>query len=67
METVSGAKDLVGERDNWFFLAPAYVISFPFAAVSGVIQGPFWSAWNAWRNSEDEPFSKDTFSLGDME
>lgn len=65
-EIVQGTKDLVGDTDNWFIIAPASVIAIPFGCVSGGASGVLTGAKNAWVGSADEPFSKDAFSLGDM-
>lgn len=64
-ETVSATRDLVGDTNNPLFIAPAGALSLPFGVFSGCLQGPIYSAINAWKNS-DEPFSKGTFSLGSM-
>lgn len=65
-EIVQGTKDLVGDTDNWFILAPAGVVATPFGCVSGGAGGVLSGIKNAWTGSADEPFSKEAFSLGDM-
>lgn len=60
------AKDLVGETSNPIFLAPAYGLAITPGIMSGTIYGVFAGAADAWKNSEDAPFSKEAFSLGDM-
>lgn len=38
------------------------VLLFPWTAIGGLVQGPFYSMENAWRF---EPFTKDSFSMGE--
>lgn len=60
----SGTRGIAGDTSNPWLLAPAAVISLPFAAISGFCEGPVY----AFRNSymADKPFSKEQFSLGEM-
>ncbi len=41
--------------------------SAPVAVISGLIKGPVYGAKNAISYSIDKPFSKDAFSLGNLE
>lgn len=50
--------------DNKYVLIPARLLSLPVSLVDGFFESPFWSFRNALKHSGDEPFSKDTFSLG---
>lgn len=65
-EIAQGSKDLLGDTNNWFFIVPAGVITVPFGTVSGVFGGTLYGIKNAWVGSGEEPFGKDSFSLGDM-
>ncbi|MBY0357193.1 MAG: hypothetical protein K2W82_04260 [Candidatus Obscuribacterales bacterium] len=64
-EIAEGTKDLLGDTNNWFLMVPAGILTVPFGCVSGTAGGVLHGVKNAWVNS-DEPFSKDSFSLGDM-
>jgi len=66
-ETKAANVDLIQQRANPFFVAPATLVNLPFAAVAGGLEGPFHSVKNSWENSEKKPFSKDAFGLGPME
>lgn len=66
IEIAEGTKDLLGDTNNWFLMVPAGVLTVPFGGVSGGFGGVLYGVKNAWVNSGDEPFGKDTFSLGDM-
>jgi hypothetical protein len=48
---------------NWFSRA----LFVPTAMFSGAVQAPVLSATNAWRESGDRPFSKESIFLGDLE
>lgn len=65
-EIAEGTKDLLGDTNNWFLMVPAGILTVPFGCVSGSAGGVLHGVKNAWVNSGDEPFSKDSFSLGDM-
>jgi hypothetical protein len=64
--TVSDTKELVGESRNPVFLVPAGIISLPWGVFSGGVEGLYTGVANSWVNSDDKPFSKDAFSLGEM-
>lgn len=66
-ETISGLKDIVGESRNPLLVIPFGALSAVPGAISGIFQGPFYAAKNSWTNSDDAPFSKESFSLGDMD
>lgn len=67
VETVNATKDLIGESKN-----PILVTLFgtgfglPAGALSGALQGVVLGPYHSAKNSVDEPFSKDVFSLGEM-
>lgn len=65
-EVVSATRELVGETENPLILAPASVLGVPAGIMSGGIYGLAHAIGNAWTNADDNPFSKDSFSLGDM-
>lgn len=65
-ETVNATRDLVGDTDNPLFLGAAGILGVPAGVLSGTFQGVFFGIKNAWTGSGDEPFGKDSFSLGDM-
>jgi hypothetical protein len=65
-EVVTATKDLVGETDNPFILVPAgMVFGVPAGLLSGTLLGTFVGAKNALFS--DEPFSKESFSLDDLD
>jgi hypothetical protein len=64
-ETVSATKDLVGDTDNKFLLGAAGILGVPAGVLSGTMQGFFYGPMNAWKGTADEPFSEESFSLGD--
>ena len=66
-ETVSGIKDLIGESRNPLLLVPSGILSSVPAMISGLFQGPVYAAKNSWTHSSDQPFGKDSFSLGEMD
>lgn len=43
------------------------VLFIPTAAFSGIFQAPVYSATNAWRESDENPFSKESIFLGDYD
>src|SRR5271170_133026 len=64
--TVSDTKELVGENRNPFFLVPAGMLAFPWGLFSGGVEGLYDGVADSWVNSADKPFSKESFSLGEM-
>jgi hypothetical protein len=42
-------------------------IFVPTSLFSGAVQAPVYSATNAWRESDENPFSKESFFLGDYD
>ena len=61
--TKDGVKDICGDSKFPLFIAPAFCLSVPYAAVSGVIGGPVESLAHGWQYSKDKPFSRQSFSL----
>jgi len=64
-ESANATKDLVGDTDNKFLIAPAGLLGVPAGILSGTMQGIVFGIKNAWTGSRDEPFSREAFSLGD--
>ncbi len=64
-ESVNATKDLVGDTDNKFIIAPAGLLGVPAGVLSGTMQGIVLGIKNAWTGSGDEPFSRESFSLGE--
>ena len=65
-EVMTATKDLVGETDNPFILVPAGIVfGVPAGLLSGTLLGTFVGAKNALFS--DEPFSKESFSLDDLD
>jgi hypothetical protein len=64
-EIINATHDLVGESDNKWLWAAASPLCVPAGILSGVMQGFVYGPYNAWKYSDDEPFSPETFSLGD--
>lgn len=65
IEIAQGVKDLVGDTDKWYVIGPAGVLAVPYGGVSGGIGGVLYGVKNAWVGAGQEPFGKDSFSLGD--
>jgi hypothetical protein len=70
MEIMQGEHDLIGDYDTWWkkavFVFPGLFLAVPFGGISGCGSGAMYSVRNAWKGSGDEPFGKDSFSLGDV-
>lgn len=65
--TMDGVKDICGQSTNPVFTVPAGIFTLPFGVLSGGLQAPVVSMYNAWTTSGDEPFSKASFGLGDKD
>lgn len=64
-ETKIATKDIVGETNNWFLIAPALPLGLIGGILSGTPQGFMFGVKNAFEGSLDAPFSKEAFSLDD--
>lgn len=64
--TASDTKELVGESKNPIFLVPAGMLSLPWGVFSGSVEGLYAGIADSWVYADDKPFSKDSFSLGEM-
>ena len=64
--TVSDTKELVGESRNPIFLVPAGMLAAPWGLFSGGAEGIYAGIADSWVNSSENPFSKESFSLGKM-
>ncbi|HEY9789939.1 MAG TPA: hypothetical protein V6D22_06055 [Candidatus Obscuribacterales bacterium] len=65
IEVVSATKELVDNSNNKFYLAAASPIGLVGGIVSGCFQGAIFGPYNAYKYSTTEPFSAETFSLGE--
>jgi hypothetical protein len=65
VEVVSATKELVDNSNNKFYLAVASPIGLVGGIVSGCFQGVIFGPYNAYKYSTHQPFSAETFSLGD--
>ncbi|MBI4532605.1 MAG: hypothetical protein HY711_01555 [Candidatus Melainabacteria bacterium] len=66
-QTITATRDIVGESTNPLFVLPAGALSLPYAVLGGTFEGAYTGLLNAWVNSADDPFGKDSFSLGEMQ
>jgi hypothetical protein len=65
-EVVSMAKDITDNSKNPLYLGLAGSLALPFGAWAGTLDGAISSMKNSALYSVDRPFSKDSFSLGDL-
>jgi hypothetical protein len=65
-EIITATKDLVGDTNNKFLLGAGGILGVPAGIVSGFFEGPVYGVVDAWKGSADEPFSAESFSLGDI-
>ena len=65
-EGVKATKELTGETSNPFILIPVGLIGFPGGMMTGTLYGFYEGPKNAAANCFSDPFSKDSFSLGDI-
>lgn len=65
-EIVTATKDLTGETDNKLLLGAGGVLGVPAGLMSGAIYGVYAGVADSWVNANDNPYSKDSFSLGEM-
>jgi len=66
MSNTKETYDSVGEGGG-MKKAAALVVAPPVGIVKGSFQGMILGPKNAWNNSSEHPFSKDCFSLGDLD
>lgn len=66
-QTKQGSRDLIGESKNPLLVGFTCAFSLPYAVAGGILEGGQYSVENSWRASKNDPFSKDAFSLGDMD
>lgn len=57
---------IIGESEKPASKFASHIIAIPTSFFSAAVGAPIYSAVNAWRESEKEPFSKETFFLGDI-
>ena len=65
-DTSSTAEQISGKSDNKFKTAGAYLFAWPVGVFTGTLEGTYLGTKNSWMNSSEHPFSKDSFSLGEM-
>lgn len=63
----SEAVPLIGESKNKALQAVAHVVVIPSAVFSGSVQAPVYSAINAWKQSDSNPFGPESFFFGDLD
>ena len=61
--TMSGE---IGGKDNPALRGASALAILPFAVFKGGLEGLYYGTANSWANSSEHPFSKDSFSLGEM-
>ncbi|MBI4533384.1 MAG: hypothetical protein HY711_05495 [Candidatus Melainabacteria bacterium] len=59
--------DKIGGKEHAVPTAFAMVLSVPFGVLAGTSQGVYYGGKNAIAHGSEKPFSKDSFSLGDLE
>lgn len=64
-ESINATRDLVGDTDKKWLTGAAAILGVPAGVLSGTIQATIYGPLNAYRGTKDEPFSPETFSLGD--
>lgn len=57
----------IGESENRAAVWVSRFMVIPSSVFSGTVQAPLYSGVNAWRESEDRPFSKESFFFGDLD
>lgn len=66
-ENTSGMSgQLAGDDGNPALRGAAALVVLPFAVFKGGLEGAYYGTANSWANSSEKPFSKDSFSLGEM-
>lgn len=66
-ETIAGNQDIIRDSTNPILVIPATIITLPFSVPAGACEGVYRGVKNSWLNSSKNPFSKDAFSLGEMD
>ncbi len=65
-EGINATKELCGEGANPVIFGACAMIGIPGGCLTGVCTGTADAIVNSARNCTDEPFSKDSFSLGEL-
>lgn len=65
-ENTSNMSEELGGKDNPALRGASALATLPFAIFKGGLEGMYYGTANSWANSSEHPFSKDSFSLGDM-
>jgi hypothetical protein len=58
---------LIGKTNNPVVVWPARAIVYPGCALAGLFEGPFYAWYKSRTMCGKEPFSRDAFSLGEIE
>ena len=61
------SESLSGKSENPLVKGVAGLAILPFAVFKGGLEGAYYGTANSWKNSSEHPFSKDSFSMGEME
>jgi len=64
--TVDATKEASGNSDKKWKLAAASLVGLPVGIFTGSLEGTYWGFANSYKNSDEKPFGKDSFSLGEM-
>ena len=59
-------KTIAGDKGNPLVTGMAALAGVPFGIFTGTLEGSYYGMKNAAMNT-DKPFSKDAFSLGDLD
>jgi hypothetical protein len=65
-EYMSATKDLVGESSNPIAWGVASPLGLVGGGLSGILYGGLYGVSNSAKNAADDPFSKESMSLGDL-
>ncbi len=65
-EIIAATRDLVGDTSNPILLGAGGVLGVPAGLMSGGMYGAYAGVADSWVNANDNPYSKDSFSLGEM-
>lgn len=64
--TCEMSESLSGKSENPLVRGAAGLAILPFAVFKGGLEGAYYGTANSWKNSSENPFGKDSFSLGEM-
>lgn len=64
--TKAATKSIAGDNAHPVKVGAAALLGIPVGLFTGGLEGSYWGTANAWTNSSEHPFGKDSFSLGEM-